>query len=334
MQINLLPTARRWLTRIGGFTLTLAAAFPLMFTEVDPANAASPVCFTVYGKCFCIDYFTTEPQDMVWGQIQEEIANTYNDFTTQQLDTQIQDVVSIIRDPSELLDWRDYGEQTKDLLLGREAYDLGVTPQAVATSQSQLDDNPHIGAYLASHPTHTASNTIRPKVEAIAYGLAAPESLLPYQSGQLNDDKQHLTNEELVLNKAWADRFITPPDTENTPTPEELVDTSTLALNRYHLEARTRAIGTIAQSALLAPATQDTELAGLDVRIEQLRQIQQLNNASVADIQTGLILAETMESEILIRRLESHLRQERVMGAMLALKQEPSVNNAKQGVAP
>jgi hypothetical protein len=106
----------RWAARLGGFALTLAFAFPMVFSEVEPAEAQSPVCFTIHGKCFCVDFFLTEVRDMAWGKVQDEIASLYDDFFTQQLDTQVRDVLALIRHPEELLDWRSYGSQVQTVL--------------------------------------------------------------------------------------------------------------------------------------------------------------------------------------------------------------------------
>lgn len=313
---------RRWAARCAGFGLTIAIALPLTLTEVDPAEAAGAVCFTVHGKCFCIDFFTTEARDMAWGELQNAIANTFYDFISEELDTEVRDYIGDIRTAKTLYEHKELAKVIAESMSGRTAYDMGLPPQAVTSPSSLLEQTPHLTDYLAEHPTHTEANTIRPKVEAIAYAMANPESLTPYKEGELNVDSPQIEPETLVLNKAWADRFITPAPATAIPSASELASTSTLELDRLHLTARQRAISAVAQNALVAPLTNDAELAGLQGQLEQIRDIQLRANPSVADMQTALVLADVIESEVLIRRIESHLRQERVMGSLVAIKQE------------
>ncbi len=324
----------RWAARLGGFALTLAFAFPMVFSEVEPAEAQSPVCFTIHGKCFCVDFFLTEVRDMAWGKVQDEIASLYDDFFTQQLDTQVRDVLALIRHPEELLDWRSYGSQVQTVLSDRAVYNAGITAEDLQTNRSLLNANPHISEYLASNPAHTAANTVRPMVESIAFAMAAPESLLPYATGDINDSNRSLSDGDIVLSKAWADRMIIPPDMEVIPGADSIANMSSNALSRQYLTARVHAIGKVAQQALLAPVTQDAEIAGINSQLSQVKAIQGSALGSVADMQSATILADALESEALLRRVESHLRQERLLGSLIVLKQEQAMVDLQPGEQP
>jgi hypothetical protein len=171
-------------------------------------------------------------------------------------------------------------------------------------------------------------------VESIAFAMAAPESLLPYATGDINDSNRSLSDGDIVLSKAWADRMIIPPDMEVIPGADSIANMSSNALSRQYLTARVHAIGKVAQQALLAPVTQDAEIAGINSQLSQVKAIQGSALGSVADMQSATILADALESEALLRRVESHLRQERLLGSLIVLKQEQAMVDLQPGEQP
>lgn len=320
----------RWGTRFASCGITLALAFPLVFSEVEPTEAQSPVCFTAWGKCFCVDFFLTELRDMAWGQVQAYIADTYGNFFDEQLNTQVGDLLPTIIPTSEIDGWRNYSRDVEGILYGRAPYNAGITPQDLATSRSVLGDFPDITNYLENNPSHREENIIRPVVEALAYGLAAPESLAPYSVGNVSSDNPELDDGTIILSKAWADRMAPPVNAPSFQDADTLADTTSLELERMYLEARVHSIGAIARNGLLAPVARDAELAGLNRQLDQIQAIQGNGNLSLADAQAAVILAEVIESEALVHRIESHLRQERLMGSLIALHQEAAANDQSE----
>lgn len=312
----------RWGGRLAGFGLMAAAAFPLAFSEVEPAEAQSPVCFTVYGKCFCVDFFLTEMRDMAWGQAQQKITSLYDDFLNQELDTQISTIISAVESPEDLLDWRGYADDAREYAVNRSLSAMGVSPQEVATGDSVLGDYPELVDYL-KQPQGDARDTVYPRAQAVAYGLADPGSMAPYRMQSDAGNTEPATQEEVVKAKAWADRMmvVPPAPASEDITPEKLASMPAGEIERQYLDTRVRVVGTIAQDAMLAPFTHEKAMTGLRKQHQQLQTIRGAS-PSVADTQSGLVLAEVLKGYSLIERIESHLRQERVMGAMIAMKQD------------
>lgn len=315
-------TVARWGTRLAGFGLTAALAFPLTFSEVDPAEAQSPVCFTVYGKCFCVDFFLTEARDMAWGKAQEKVTSLYDDFLNQELDTQIRTIISAVESPEDLLDWKRYANDVREYAINKSLSEMGISPEDVATADSVLGDHPELLDYL-NDPKGDDRNTVYPKAQAVAYALADPGSMVPYQMKSGSGDADPATPEEVAKAKAWADRMmVVPPEpSAEDISPERLATMSTGELERQYLTTRVRAVGSIAQDGMLAPFTHEQSLTGLRRQHEQIETIRN-SSPSVADTQSSIVLAEVVEGYSLIERLESHLRQERLMGSLIAMKQE------------
>lgn len=312
----------RWGTRLAGFGVTAALAFPLVFTEVEPAEAQSPVCFTVWGKCFCVDFFLTEARDMAWGKAQGKITALYEDFLNQELDTQLRTIIAAVESPEDLLNWKQYARDVRGYAVNTPLSAMGISPQDIASSDSVLGDYPELVDYLQNHQG-SDQNTVYPMAQSVAYGLAAPASLTPYQVNSAVSNAATASPEEVVKTKAWADRMvIVPPEVPaEAITPERLAAISSGEIERLYLTSRMRAVSTIAQDAMLAPMTHEKSVVGLRRQLQQLETIMS-SSPSVADTQSGIILAEVLEGYSLIERIESHLRQERVMGSMIAMKQE------------
>ncbi|RCV93733.1 hypothetical protein DU506_00845 [Vreelandella rituensis] len=314
---------------MAGFVVAAAIALPLTVSKVDDAQAAGPVCFTVNGKCFCVDFFVTEITDMAWGKFQTLSAEFLEDFLNEQLDTQLVQLLGDILTPGDLLAWREYGLLVREYLNDYAVEEMGIPPEVVATASSMLEERPEVLAYLAEHEGDDADNKVLPMMRAIAYGLAAPESMMPYTPGTLNEANREVPVEDMVLAKSWADRMILVPPLPETIDADKVPDLSIDEIDRAYLETRMHVAGKIAQDGMLAPMVYEASAQGLREQAGQLISISNATSKSVADAQSGVVLSEALMAHSLIERLESNLRQERLLGALVAFKQEEVMESAR-----
>lgn len=321
---------QRWSARGAGFAAVLAVAIPLSVSEAPPAKAASPVCFTVYGKCFCVDFFTTEFQDQAWGRLQDKMNSLYEDFREEQLNTRLLSVLPDVMNGDILASWEEYGGDLEAYLKDRGLEEMGVSPEALATSSSILDDHPEITNYLEERGGDTsAENVMLPKVRAIAYAYADPASLSPYRANTLDAQSTSHDADTLTAHKAWADRMMLVPEPPEGITDESLAGMSIDEVDGAYLQARQHVAGTMAHQALLAPMTKEADIVALEAQREELASLTGKAGASVSDYQSSNVLAEVMQGRVLLKRLESNLRQERLMGAVIALDQEQAAQEAR-----
>lgn len=290
------------MARLTGAGSVLALALGItVVTQQQQAEAQSPVCFTVWGgDCYCVDFFFTKIKEQVISQGQQYINNMMGEYDDL-MRTGVQEVLQEQVGNSQT--YRGYIDAERRAALSNKSSERGLPSGASIPSgtRSALDRDPQ------------GQTLIGKQARAIATVSNDPEGMAPYQVDRTG---QTALDANSVLD--WTDRLVLEPGELYIPQDEDLAQLSMHELMELYNSARHSLGAHYARHHLLELAASEQRLQALEESRDRLDVGQQIDQPGSAAAAT--LVAHTVSLAIDTEILESQLRKESLMAAIVAMR--------------
>lgn len=290
------------MARLAGAGSVLALALGItVTTHQQRAEAQSPICFTVTGgDCYCIDFFFTKVKEQVISQGQQYINNMMGEYDELK-SVGIQEVLGA--DVGNIHTYRGYIDDGYRSALSQSARDRGLpTGQCIPKATRNAMERDPEGNTLVGR-----------QARAIATADRDPEGLAPYRADL--SGKTALASDEV---QDWTDRMVLEPWDLRIPDDEGLSRLGMHDLMELYNDARHYLAANYARHHLQELAASERRLQALEGSRDRLDvgdQIDQPGAAAAANL-----VAKTVNLAIDAETLESQLRKESLMAALVAMR--------------
>lgn len=270
------------------------------FTLQDRAEAASPVCFTTPAGCYCVDFFLTKAKEELIGELQGYINNLmgeHNSLKEMGVEDALGGHVGNGYTYEDLLDDSLRTEMNKPVS-ERPMPTSGDIPQGI---RDTMERDPQSETRLGR------------QARSVATAAASPESMAPYTVD--SESEENTAKPDDIQD--WTDRMVLEPHEIEVPSDQELAEMPMSKLMKLYEDVRHNLGATYARSYLKELAASEQRLQALSKSRESL-ELDQVDQSGA--LQSANLVADTLKLAIDAELLESKLRQEALMGSLIAMR--------------
>lgn len=288
-----------WKWRLAGVGTglgSLALAGTLMVAPATCVQAASSVCFTTPGGCYCVDFFLTEAKERVINRLQSAVQNKINE----QEFFKNYGIMGLAEGVG-LGDWLANNQQYK------EAKEFMNVPYS--ERQTRRGNDPFADEQDPEGATRNGRET-----RAVNEVTEHPDRMAPYQVSRYS---QGVSQEGVAL-ADWTDRVIVEGDTIDIPSDPELADLPMGELYQLYDETRNSITTNYSRQYIQEMGLQEGRIQSL----EAARKALSADFGVIGAVDAGRVHAEMLQTAIEVEIAESKLRREAVLALLVSRQAE------------